>query len=165
MGHAKKSIALQHSIPKRATHSLSFEIFINTQFTESYAGRQDRSSRHSPPPFKEVYSVALPAEERLRREPPIKSQTDAFDMITLNGEKELLRIESWDEVLARPDFDGRLDPNAHELASTIGSYVFAENLLRALQLPDAPWARVFGRDQKRARDEHRKRLRRKLLRC
>lgn len=67
------------------------------------------------------------ARETLPARAP-RSQTDAFDMITLNGEKELLRIESWDDVLARPDFDDHLNPDAHELASIIGSYVFAERI-------------------------------------
>ncbi|MEM5300032.1 hypothetical protein VSR82_38040 [Burkholderia sp. JPY481] len=47
-------------------------------------------------------------------------------MITLNGDKELIRVGSWEDIQARPDFDGQLDPAAHELAAIIGSYVFPD---------------------------------------
>jgi hypothetical protein len=42
-------------------------------------------------------------------------------MITLNGDKELTRVENWEVIQARPDFDGHLDPTAYELAAIIGS--------------------------------------------
>lgn len=49
-------------------------------------------------------------------------------MITINGEKELVRVESWGDIESRPDFDGRLNPVDHELDAIIGSYVFAEKI-------------------------------------
>jgi hypothetical protein len=64
-------------------------------------------------------------------------------MITLNGEKELLRITSWDDVLTRPDFDDRLNPDDHELASIIGSYVFAEKIACGLSNCRTPHSRGY----------------------
>ncbi|MFC6951174.1 hypothetical protein ACFQI9_43105 [Paraburkholderia dipogonis] len=49
-------------------------------------------------------------------------------MITLNGEKELTRIHDWADILARPGFDGQLDPNAHELEAIIGSYALRDKI-------------------------------------
>lgn len=49
-------------------------------------------------------------------------------MITLNGEKELTRIHDWADIQARPDFDGQLDPNAHELEAIIGSYALRDKI-------------------------------------
>lgn len=43
-------------------------------------------------------------------------------MITLNNEKELVRIESWDDILCRPGFTANLDPKSIKLKSIIGSY-------------------------------------------
>lgn len=48
-------------------------------------------------------------------------------MITLNSEKELVRIESWDDVESRPGFVTDVDPTLVELESIIGSYVFLED--------------------------------------
>lgn len=49
-------------------------------------------------------------------------------MITINGEKELIRVENWEDIESRPGFDGRLNPVDHELDAIIGSYVFAEKI-------------------------------------
>lgn len=49
-------------------------------------------------------------------------------MITLNGEKELIRVESWEDIETRPGFDPDLNPVDHELDSIIGSYLFAEKI-------------------------------------
>jgi hypothetical protein len=49
-------------------------------------------------------------------------------MITLNGEKELTRIHDWADILARPGFDGKLNPNAHELEAIIGSYALRDKI-------------------------------------
>lgn len=47
-------------------------------------------------------------------------------MITINGEKELVRIESWDDILERPDYMKDVDPKSIELETIIGSYMFSE---------------------------------------
>lgn len=44
-------------------------------------------------------------------------------MITLNTEKELVQIESWQDVLDRPDYETNLDPESFKLEAIIGSYV------------------------------------------
>jgi hypothetical protein len=49
-------------------------------------------------------------------------------VITINGEKELVRVESWADIEARPGYDGKLNPAAHELDATIGSYIFADKI-------------------------------------
>jgi len=36
-----------------------------------------------------------------------------------------------EEIEARPDFDGQLDPNAHELAAIFGNYVFSHRIAAA----------------------------------
>lgn len=64
-------------------------------------------------------------------------------MITLNGEKELIRVESWEEIQSRPDFDGQLDPNAHDLASIIGSYVFVDRIACGLSNCRTPHGRGY----------------------
>jgi len=43
-------------------------------------------------------------------------------MITLNTEKELVRIASWDDILSRPGFTPDVDPKTVKLKSIIGSY-------------------------------------------
>lgn len=46
-------------------------------------------------------------------------------MITINSEKGFARIESWDDVLARPGFKTDVDPKTVMLKGIIGSYAFA----------------------------------------
>ncbi|MDR7099162.1 hypothetical protein J2X04_001509 [Lysobacter niabensis] len=45
-------------------------------------------------------------------------------MITLNSEKGLVRIESWDDITSRPGFLPHVDPKAVKLKEIIGSYTF-----------------------------------------
>lgn len=45
-------------------------------------------------------------------------------MITLNTDKGLVRIESWEDVLTRPGFTVDIDPKTVALKSIIGSYAF-----------------------------------------
>ena len=45
-------------------------------------------------------------------------------MITLNTEKGLVRIESWDDILTRPGFTSDVDPRAVKLHAIIGNYLF-----------------------------------------
>lgn len=47
-------------------------------------------------------------------------------MITLNSEKGLVRIESWDDILSRPGFTPNLNPSALKLREIIGRYIFKE---------------------------------------
>lgn len=46
-------------------------------------------------------------------------------MITLNGDKGLVRIESWDDIESRPGFIAHVDPKAVKLKEIIGSYSFS----------------------------------------
>ncbi|WMY11757.1 hypothetical protein [Paraburkholderia phenoliruptrix] len=64
-------------------------------------------------------------------------------MITLNGDKELVRVENWEAIQARPDFDGQLNPAAHELAAIIGSYVFSEYIACGLSNCRTPHGRGY----------------------
>lgn len=45
-------------------------------------------------------------------------------MITLNTEKGLVRIESWDDIASRPGFLATVDPKTAKLKEIIGSYSF-----------------------------------------
>jgi len=47
-------------------------------------------------------------------------------LITLNSDKGLIRIESWDDIVSRPGFTPDIDPNAVELKEIIGNYRFTE---------------------------------------
>lgn len=49
-------------------------------------------------------------------------------MITLNIEKGLVRVQSWEEVETRPGFVKDLDPAEHKLHSIIGRYIFKERI-------------------------------------
>jgi hypothetical protein len=53
-------------------------------------------------------------------------------MITLNSDKGLVLVESWDDITTRPGFDGNLDPTAVELESILGSYVFRDYIICGL---------------------------------
>lgn len=47
-------------------------------------------------------------------------------MIVINRDKELITVESWDDVCLRPGFNNNLDPGAHELEAIIGRYAFRD---------------------------------------
>jgi hypothetical protein len=49
-------------------------------------------------------------------------------MITINTNKELVKVASWDDVLSRPGFRNDLDPKRHELGSIIGRYLFGDKV-------------------------------------
>lgn len=49
-------------------------------------------------------------------------------MIVLNSAKELVRVESWEDIQGRPGFTDNLDPAAHELSGIIGQYAFADKI-------------------------------------
>lgn len=64
-------------------------------------------------------------------------------MIVLNQAKELVRVESWDEIQCRPGFTDSLDPNAHELSGIIGQYAFAEKIHCGLSSCRTPHSRGY----------------------
>lgn len=64
-------------------------------------------------------------------------------MITINGEKELVRVENWADIEARPGYDGKLNPADHELDAIIGSYVFAEKIPCGLSNCRTPHGRGY----------------------
>lgn len=47
-------------------------------------------------------------------------------MIVLNRDKDLIRVESWQDIENLPGFRNDLNPNDHEIASVIGSYAFRD---------------------------------------
>ncbi len=47
-------------------------------------------------------------------------------MITLNTEKQLVRIETWQDIAERPDYIGNIDPKLIKLDAIIGSYVLSD---------------------------------------
>ncbi|PJO24289.1 hypothetical protein [Burkholderia glumae] len=64
-------------------------------------------------------------------------------MITINGEKELIRVESWDDIQTRPGFDGQLNPTDHELDSIIGNYIFPDQIPCGLSTCHRPHGRGY----------------------
>ena len=64
-------------------------------------------------------------------------------MIVLNEEKELVRVESWDEIIGRPGFTNNLDPNEHELSKIIGQYAFSDKIACGLSNCHTPHARGY----------------------
>lgn len=49
-------------------------------------------------------------------------------MIVLNSEKELIKVESWDDIAGRPGFTNNLNPQAHTLDAIIGRYAFRDEI-------------------------------------
>lgn len=64
-------------------------------------------------------------------------------MIVLNSNKELIRVENWADIEARPGFTKDLDPKAHELASIIGRYAFSDRIRCGLSNCHTPHARGY----------------------
>ncbi|GGY05583.1 hypothetical protein GJV26_18280 [Massilia dura] len=64
-------------------------------------------------------------------------------MITLNVNKELFKVEHWDDVLQRPGFTNNLDPTKHELGSIIGRYVFSDYVRCGLSDCHTPHGRGY----------------------
>lgn len=64
-------------------------------------------------------------------------------MITINGEKELVRVEDWADIESRPDYDCDLDPAAHELEAIIGNYVFSDKIRCGLSNCHTPHGRGY----------------------
>lgn len=64
-------------------------------------------------------------------------------MITLNTEKGLVRIESWEDVTGRPGFVIDLDPSTVELKAIIGSYIFKDHVKCGLSSCHQPHGRGY----------------------
>lgn len=64
-------------------------------------------------------------------------------MIVLNSNKELIRVENWADIEARPGFTKDLDPKAHELASIIGRYAFSDRIRCGLSNCHTPHAKGY----------------------
>ncbi len=64
-------------------------------------------------------------------------------MIILNSSKELIRVESWADIEARPGFTQNLDPSCHELASIIGRYAFTDRIRCGLSNCHTPHIRGY----------------------
>jgi hypothetical protein len=59
-------------------------------------------------------------------------------MITLNTEKGLIRVESWEEIQERPGFVETLDPSDHKLKEILGRYSFTEKIRCGLSSCHSP---------------------------
>lgn len=64
-------------------------------------------------------------------------------MITLNSERGLQRIESWDDILSTPGFTTRVDPKTVKLKEIIGSYTFGTLIPCGLSTCQQPHAKGF----------------------
>lgn len=64
-------------------------------------------------------------------------------MIVLNINKELIRVENWADIEARPGFTNNLDPKNHELASIIGRYAFSDRIRCGLSNCHTPHAKGY----------------------
>lgn len=64
-------------------------------------------------------------------------------MITLNTEKGLIKIETWDDIESRPGFVKDLDPSTKKLDSIIGRYIFKEKIRCGLSNCHTPHAKGY----------------------
>jgi hypothetical protein len=64
-------------------------------------------------------------------------------VITLNTNKGLVKIESWDEIELRPGFVRDLNPADHKLDSIIGRYIFKEKIRCGLSICHMPHAKGY----------------------
>lgn len=64
-------------------------------------------------------------------------------MIVLNINKELIRVENWADIEARPGFTNNLDPKSHELASILGRYAFSDRIRCGLSNCHTPHAKGY----------------------
>jgi hypothetical protein len=64
-------------------------------------------------------------------------------MIVLNINKELVRVESWTDIEARPGFTSNLNPKNHTLASIIGRYAFSDRIRCGLSNCHTPHAKGY----------------------
>lgn len=64
-------------------------------------------------------------------------------MIVLNTAKELVRVETWEDILERPGFTDNLDPSQHTLSAIIGQYAFTDWIRCGLSNCHTPHARGY----------------------
>lgn len=64
-------------------------------------------------------------------------------MIVLNQAKELVRVETWDDIQGRPGFTDNLNPEAHELSGIIGQYAFSDKIHCGLSTCRTPHSRGY----------------------
>ncbi len=64
-------------------------------------------------------------------------------MIVLNQAKELVRVETWEDIQGRPGFTDNLNPDAHELSGIIGQYAFSEKIHCGLSTCRTPHSRGY----------------------
>lgn len=64
-------------------------------------------------------------------------------MITLNTDKGLVRIDSWEDIISRPGFVIDLDPGTIELKAIIGSYLFRDHVKCGLSSCHQPHGRGY----------------------
>ncbi len=64
-------------------------------------------------------------------------------MIVLNINKELIRVENWADIEARPGFTNNLNPQNLELASIIGRYAFSNRIRCGLSNCHTPHAKGY----------------------
>ena len=64
-------------------------------------------------------------------------------MIVLGNQRELVRVETWEDITTRPGFDGNLNPANQELASIIGQYGFKDRVPCGLSNCHTPHQRGY----------------------
>ncbi|WP_247538595.1 hypothetical protein [Ralstonia pseudosolanacearum] len=64
-------------------------------------------------------------------------------MITINTEKQLIRVDDWATVIERAGFTDDLDPKQHELKAIIGRYAFKDKLRCGLSSCHTPHNRGY----------------------
>jgi len=64
-------------------------------------------------------------------------------LITINTEKQLVRVADWTDIMERAGFTDDLDPNQHELKSIIGRYAFKDKLRCGLSSCHTPHNRGY----------------------
>jgi len=64
-------------------------------------------------------------------------------MITINVNDEIVKVDTWEDIVQRPFYRGDLDPGKHELGSIIGRYLFGEKVRCGLSNCHTPHGRGF----------------------
>lgn len=64
-------------------------------------------------------------------------------MITLNTEKGLIKIETWEDITSRPGYMDNLDPRDKKLKSIIGNYSFKDKIRCGLSNCHTPHAKGY----------------------
>lgn len=64
-------------------------------------------------------------------------------MITLNTEKGLIKIETWEDITSRPGYMDNLDPRDKKLKSIIGNYRFKDKIRCGLSNCHTPHAKGY----------------------